>query len=281
LNWGLPAVALSMAGVGAAVMVLLLWLLGGSATVVAGGALGVGAGVGLLVAAGMRMLQDLESVRLRQKERASRDGTTGVDTRQRFMALAKREMARCTRYGHPMSMLWLEVDHFEALRNTHGEVQAERALRTVVRCVRDTVRVPDMVGRMSGPTLAVLLPQTDPLGALDVAERIRLRIDTASPRLGQRMFKLSVSVGTAALDKRYTALGLLLADVKAALRQAQQAGGNVVRTAAFRSHPKDGGTAWSEGPPSVPGYLQLPPGNGDSPQNSQKSQNSHRRSGEA
>jgi diguanylate cyclase len=215
-----------------------LWLLAAPPAATLAGAVVCAVLTGVITAGFMRLLHDLELARLRQKERASRDGTTGVDTRRRFLAHAKREFARAVRYGQPMSLLWVELDRFEALRATQGDLNAERCLRAAVGLIREAVRVPDLVGRMSGPVFAVLLPHTDPLGALDVAERIRERIDVASARIDGRLVKLSAGVGVAALDARHASLTELLADVEAALRQAQQVGGNVVRTAAFRSRPK-------------------------------------------
>ncbi len=244
--------------VSAMLLAALLWLLSAPAVAVMGGALFCAVGTAALTVAFTRMLQDLELARQRQKERASRDGTTGVDTRRRFLANAKREMVRAGRYGHPMSVLWVEVDRFDALRGAQGDLNAERLLRAVVGLIRDAVRLPDMVGRMNGPLFAVVLPHTDPLGALDVAERIRAHIDAASPRIDGRIVKVAVSVGTAALDARHTTLAHLLTDVESALRQAQQAGGNGVRTAAFRSQPKAGAAGVDDATPSVPGHLQLP-----------------------
>jgi diguanylate cyclase len=270
-----PRAMTALAGVASgALMALLLWLLAAPVAAWVGGASFFGVSAAALTAIFTRMLQDLELARQRQKERASRDGTTGVDTRRRFLANAKREMVRAGRYGHPMSVLWVEVDRFDALRNAQGDLNTERLLRVVVGLIRETVRLPDMVGRMSGPLFAVVLPHTDPLGALDVAERIRAHVDAASPRIDGRIMKLAVSVGTAALDARHTTLAQLLADVESALRQAQQAGGNVVRTAAFRTHPKadvDGAA------PSIPGHLQLP----FLPSKNVDHKPGHKRSGEA
>jgi diguanylate cyclase len=248
-----------VAVVAGALMALLLWLLAAPLAAVLSGALFFALSAAALTGAFTRMLQDLELARQRQKERASRDGTTGVDTRRRFLANAKREMVRAGRYGHPMSLLWVEVDRFDALREAQGDLNAERLLRAVVGLIRGAVRLPDTVGRMSGPLFAVVLPHTDPLGALDVAERIRAHIDTAAPRIDGRIVKVAVSVGTAALDPRHTTLANLLADVESALRQAQQAGGNVVRMAAFRSKPKSGAAdAVDDVTPGIPGHLQLP-----------------------
>jgi diguanylate cyclase len=252
---GVRTTAVLAGGGAGAVSLLLLWLLSAPVAAAIGGALFCAAMAAALAAAFTRMLQDLELARQRQKERASRDGTTGVDTRRRFLANAKREMARAGRYGHAMSVLWVEVDRFDALRQAQGDLNAERLLRVVVGLIRHAVRLPDMVGRMSGPLFAVVLPHTDPLGALDVAERIRAHIDAASPRIDGRIVKVAVSVGAAALDPRHTTLAHLLADVESALRQAQQAGGNGVRTAAFRSQPKAGAT---DAAPGIPGHLQLP-----------------------
>ena len=87
------------------------------------------------------------------------------------------------------------------------------------------------MARFGGSQLAVWLAQVDPIGALDVADRIRERSEALEVGWQQQTVRVTVSVGVAALRPAHQNLGGLLADAEAAVLAARQSGGNCVRAA--------------------------------------------------
>ena len=195
-------------------------------------AAGAGAVVGLVLgsllcalASAMRQLHQRVTVM------STRDDLTGVLNRRQFVLLAEREWARCRRYEADGAVLLVDADHFRRINDHHGHAAGDALLREIVRVTGGLLRQADVLARADGESLLVLLPQTDPLGALDVAERIRehvasLRIDWQ----GTSVFT-TVSIGVASMGASHTSLDALMADVDAALGAAKAAGRNCVRAA--------------------------------------------------
>lgn len=163
---------------------------------------------------------------------AASSARTGVmPERSHFQQAAEREFARCRRYGEDAAVLLVAADHYKAIATEHGAAAADALLTAVALRARSSLRQPDLLARYGTEELVVLLPHTDPLGALDVAERIRdgaarTRLKRAGTELGT-----TVSVGVASLGQGHDALDVLTHDADVALLAAKQAGRNCVRAA--------------------------------------------------
>lgn len=178
----------------------------------------------------VRLLVKLEAARRQLSVQATHDELTGLANRRHFVAAVEREWSRCQRYGVDGALLLVDADHFGALNDTHGRACGDALLRQMARTVAQTLRPADLVARFGGEQFAVFLPHTDPLGALDVAERLRvqlgdLRLDWQGVAVGT-----TVSIGVAAVDDGQWSLDALLQDAERALRAAKEAGRNCVRT---------------------------------------------------
>lgn len=157
------------------------------------------------------------------------DELTGVHTRRHFMALAERELARCRRYQTPAALLLVDADHFKRLNDQHGRACGDALLRDMTRTTQELLRQADLLGRFGGEELIVFLPHTDPLGALDVADRIRDRISALQMPWRDTHVHVTVSIGVAPLEPVHTTLDSLLQDADSALFAAKEAGRNCVR----------------------------------------------------
>lgn len=232
--WSLAAVAAVAAGLVCAAVALVLAVTLGwapapliAAAAGAGGA-AAGAALGALVAAQMQALRALAQ---RLNVMATRDTLTGVLNRRHFLMLAEREWARCRRYEADGALLLVDADHFRRINDQHGHAAGDALLREITRVTGSQLRLADVLARADGEALLVLLPQTDPLGALDVAERIRENV--AALRLdwqGASVFT-TVSVGVASMGALHTSLDALMLDAESALGAAKAAGRNCVRAA--------------------------------------------------
>jgi diguanylate cyclase (GGDEF)-like protein len=197
--------------------------------------------IGALV---LRLLFQLERARARLAVLATQDALTGVHNRRYFFEIAEREWQRSKRYGEDSALLLIDADNFKSINDLHGHMCGDKLLVAIARAVRATLRTSDLMARFGGEELVILLPHTDPLGALDVAERIRERV--AGGRLDWHGEKvgITVSVGVASYGGDDRTLDALVHDADLALYAAKKAGRNCVRAAPIR--PRRSGEARRE-----------------------------------
>lgn len=161
----------------------------------------------------------------------ARDALTGAYTQQHFVAAADREWSRIRRHGEDAALLMIDVDHFKPLNDAHGTACGDAMLVEITRLASTTLRPYDLLARFSGGVLVVYLPHTDPLGALDVAERIRERVAGLALLWQGVRVRATVSVGVAGIGASHGGLDSVIADAGTALREAKSAGRNCVRAA--------------------------------------------------
>jgi diguanylate cyclase (GGDEF)-like protein len=161
----------------------------------------------------------------------ARDALTGAYTQQHFVAAADREWSRIRRHGEDAALLMIDVDHFRRLNDEHGTPAGDAMLVEITRLASSTLRPYDLLSRFGGGVLVVYLPHTDPLGALDVAERIRERVAGLRLAWQGKTVKATVSVGVCGIGSAHAGLDAVIGDAGAALREAKGAGRNCVRAA--------------------------------------------------
>ena len=182
----------------------------------------------------------------------ARDALTGAYTQTHFVAAADREWSRIRRHGEDAALLMIDIDHFKRLNDEHGMACGDAMLVEITRLASATLRPYDLLSRFGGGVLVVYLPHTDPLGALDAAERIRDRVAALRLDWQGKKVKATVSVGATGIGVGHAALDAVIADAGTALREAKAAGRNCVRAApipprrpvAGHAGPAMGGGGW-------------------------------------
>jgi diguanylate cyclase (GGDEF)-like protein len=166
----------------------------------------------------------------RLAELAQTDALTGLHNRRYFDACYAEECERANRYGRPLGVLALDIDHFKSVNDTYGHGAGDDVLREVARSLSTScVRRADRVARVGGEEFAIIAVETELAGLLTLAERLRrgveeLRITTASQEL-----RVTVSIGAAAWPRGAGfEPGMLHADADAALYDAKRGGRNRV-----------------------------------------------------
>ena len=112
----------------------------------------------------------------------------------------RRETKRASRSGRPLSLLFIDLDGFKAVNDTHGHLFGSRALVEAAAVIRQSARETDVVSRFGGDEFALVLPDTGGEGAFAVGERIRERIAAYTFLAGDGLdIHLTGSVGVATL----------------------------------------------------------------------------------
>ena len=141
------------------------------------------------------------------------DDLTQLYNSRYLSQVLRRETKRASRSGRPLSMLFVDLDGFKSINDTHGHLFGSRALVEAASVIRASARETDMVARFGGDEFALILPDTGSDGAFAVGERVRDRIAAHSFLEGDGLaIKLTVSVGVATLpDVATSADGLVQA----------------------------------------------------------------------
>ncbi len=128
------------------------------------------------------------------------DGLTGAHNKRYFLEFLEREMARCTRYGRPLSLLMLDLDHFKQINDTHGHLTGDFVLKEMSRRLLGRIRKEELLARYGGEEFAAVLPETSHEGALQFAEQIRQIVEREVFEYEGDSLRVTVSIGVATVE---------------------------------------------------------------------------------
>jgi diguanylate cyclase (GGDEF)-like protein len=139
----------------------------------------------------------------------------------------RRETKRASRSGRPLSLLFIDLDGFKAVNDTHGHLFGSRALVEAAAVIRSSARETDVVARFGGDEFALVLPDTGGEGAYAVGERIRERIAAHKFLADDGLdMHLTASVGVATLPDVAASAEELVQAADKAMYQVKETGKN-------------------------------------------------------
>ena len=161
------------------------------------------------------------------------DTKTGLLNAGTWRREAEVEFIRAVRSRTPLALIAVDIDHFSSVNETAGHQAGDQVLRRIARILTDNLGGVGLTGRTGGEEFAILLPQTSGAEARRIGERIRDHIagEPIAIEDGSHagfVFRLTVSIGIAALDHSRRALSELIGAADVALCQAQSTGRNKV-----------------------------------------------------
>ena len=104
------------------------------------------------------------------------DSLTGINNRRGFDQRLREEADRHRRYGHPLSLIMFDIDHFKNVNDTYGHQCGDYVLQTIAELVGKSIRCGDVLARYGGEEFCCILPETPLDAALVTAERFRAMI---------------------------------------------------------------------------------------------------------
>ena len=166
--------------------------------------------------------------RIRKAERlAGIDDLTGLCNVRALTDTLRREVARTSRTGRPLSVIVIDLDGFKRVNDTRGHLRGSQALVEMAALLRESIRETDVAGRLGGDEFAVVLPDTGAAGAVAVGDRLRARVARRAFLQREGLdIRLTVSVGAASAAGPAGPAGALLERADNALYQAKAGGGN-------------------------------------------------------
>jgi diguanylate cyclase (GGDEF)-like protein len=169
--------------------------------------------------------RDLESTNARLQEVSFTDEVTRLYNRRFFSFRLEEEVARYRRFGHPLSLVLLDLDHFKAINDDLGHLAGDETLRGVAEILLKNSRGIDVICRYGGDEFVILLVETPRAGAGPYAERIREILAGASFSHGRQV---TASLGIASVPEDVATGDDLVRVADEALYAAKRAGKNCV-----------------------------------------------------
>ncbi|MDJ0764185.1 MAG: GGDEF domain-containing protein [Myxococcota bacterium] len=125
------------------------------------------------------------------------DGLTGAANKRYFDEEIDREVCRFLRYGRPLSLLMMDIDHFKNINDQYGHLAGDRVLSQLGLLISTNVRREDTFSRYGGEEFAVLMPEMDLAGSTAVAERLRQLVAEAHFDFEGLDLPVTISIGVA------------------------------------------------------------------------------------
>jgi len=164
----------------------------------------------------------------RIRETAARDPLTQLRNRRAFDEVFEAETVRLARYGRPLSLLVIDLDHFKSINDRFGHEAGDDVLCRTARIIEGSIRDIDTAARFGGEEFVVLLPATDVASALDVAERMRATLAESDIESGGRTIPVRASIGVSSCPALVALPADLISSADAALYRAKEDGRNRV-----------------------------------------------------
>jgi diguanylate cyclase (GGDEF)-like protein len=162
------------------------------------------------------------------KQLAREDGLTGVANRRWLDYQLAQELARARRFGHPLSVALVDLDHFKSVNDRLSHQIGDEVLKVVARLLRETCRSVDLVGRYGGEEFVLVLVETDARRARPLCERVRRAVERYDWRsVHPELSGVTLSIGLCS-DHSLTASQELLTCADQQLYRAKAQGRNQV-----------------------------------------------------
>ena len=163
----------------------------------------------------------------RTKKLSVTDGLTGISNRPNMEQVLRSEFERSMRYGAPLSVVLLDVDHFKGVNDTYGHQKGDEILVAFASLLKKFCRANDTAARYGGEEFLMILPQSNAQGAFKIAERVREEMMKLNFTGNESNFSVTTSGGVVELDRDFIkSTDQLVTMADQALYEAKNSGRN-------------------------------------------------------
>lgn len=163
------------------------------------------------------------------KQVSDTDELTGVYNMRAFSAILKRSFQQSIRHSHPLSIVMVDADNLKSINDTYGHKVGDKLLIHLIRKFSDELRQTDVLARYGGDEFTILLPETGPCGAMEVAERIRKSVEVSSFDVRDGLeLSTTISIGIASYPEEGSNVEIIVEKADKALYRAKREGRNRV-----------------------------------------------------
>lgn len=169
---------------------------------------------------------ELKKAKEKLMRMAVTDELTGLFNRRYFMNRLHQEFERVKRYESIFTLIMLDIDYFKKINDSHGHLAGDFMLRNTADIMKKSLRLTDTVGRIGGEEFAILLPETEIEYGVEIAERLRKKIDQTNLEFEGISLKLTISAGISDSDTSDVSVDSILQRADLALYRAKEEGRN-------------------------------------------------------
>ncbi len=156
------------------------------------------------------------------------DGLTQIYNRKHWEDSLEQEYAKARRHNKELTLIMFDLDHFKVLNDTYGHQGGDKVLVDVSKNVKALLRLEDVFGRYGGEEFAIVLPETNEQGAMELAERICKTLAKTPLEYQGEFINISVSLGVSSINMNDSNYEHLITNADLALYQAKAQGRNQV-----------------------------------------------------
>ncbi|MBU1882500.1 GGDEF domain-containing protein [bacterium] len=146
------------------------------------------------------LAEQLSDANHKLEEMANLDSLTKIFNRRVFETLITREFYRSNRYGHALSCIMIDLDHFKEINDGQGHLVGDHVLREVAGILESKLRKSDYLARYGGDEFIVISPEANNHAAMVIAEKLRRAVESCQIEIEGRTITTTVSLGIATFD---------------------------------------------------------------------------------
>jgi diguanylate cyclase (GGDEF)-like protein len=172
----------------------------------------------------------LENSRLFKKIQrlAITDSLTDVYNRRHLFVLGQREFNRARRFKRPLSVIFIDIDHFKEINDRYGHRVGDQVLTLITHTIQEQIRDIDVMGRYGGEEFLLFIPEVELEATRHIAERIRASVEQSLSKSAFSGHPVTISLGVVSLTEDVPTLSSLVARADAAMYDAKRSGRNRV-----------------------------------------------------
>ena len=171
-----------------------------------------------------------------QRKKAMHDALTGLPNREAYQERLQQEQQRLKRYGGSLSMMVCDIDFFKRINDSYGHLAGDKVLKIIAKALQRNLRDTDFIARFGGEEFVTLMPETNAQEAMQVAEKLRTKIEQSPFNFRKEPVRITMSFGISEFSQNEKA-DTVFERADKALYKAKENGRNQVQVAGDATNP--------------------------------------------